>query len=64
MLDPPRFKAQYTPVFGNAKHQRHLGLQKMFSRILTTLEHRAIMVTNAKPVFPLKNCVLVSTKVA
>ena len=36
----------------------------MFSRIRTTLEHRAMIVTNARPVFPLKNCVLVSTKVA
>ena len=42
----------------------HLGLQKIFSRILTTLEHKAMIVTNVNPVFPLKNCVLVSTKVA
>ena len=60
----PFVKAQPIESCGDGKHELHLGLQKMFSRILTTLEHRAIIVTNAKPVFPLKNCVLVSTKVA
>jgi hypothetical protein len=36
----------------------------MFTNNLTMLEHRTMIVTKASPVLPLKNCILVSTKVA